>query len=53
MDVEIYEMLLQVACKEIARLQEELVKEKAFSKAVNDDLYLANVSISKFLMEDK
>lgn len=60
MDLETYEMLLQVACKEIAILQEELVKEKAYSRAVEEDLYKAeedlykaNIAISNFLREEK
>lgn len=53
MDLETYEMLLQVACKEIARLREELVKEKAYNRAINEDLYKANIEITKFLREDE
>ncbi len=53
MDLETYEILLQVACKEVSRLQEELVKEKAYSKAINEDLYQANIEITKFLREVK
>lgn len=53
MDLETYEMLLQMACEQIKVLQEEVAKEKAYNKAISKDLHLANVTIAKFLKEDE